>query len=120
MVATVPVFGGGTSAGFRGWSFVFLGTPCDLSQPLGRLNVPNTPPFVRRFRSALAHHARQTEQVRQAKLASAGSAPLRHLDKAERFKLTDRRSYRVAMNPVFHELLVGDRQLAIIVTAVVG
>jgi hypothetical protein len=73
---------------------------------------------VRRVRGAFAIDASQAKKVRQTKFASARPAPLRHLQKPERLKLSDCRAYGVAMNAVFHEMLVSHRQLAVVVSAV--
>jgi hypothetical protein len=51
-------------------------------------------------------------------LARARLAPLRHLDKPERLKLSDCRRYRVTVHAVFYEVLISDGQFPVVIAAV--
>jgi hypothetical protein len=78
-------------------------------------------PIVCRRALAAVPVMRESQSI-VARLAALGvtAAPaLRHLNESQSDRFPDSRGNRVAMDPVFDEILVGHRKLAIVVAAVV-
>lgn len=94
---------------------LFSGCP---RQGIRSLDILDAAPVMDRVGRAEAVDPREKEEVRQSKLSRAGPASLGHNEEAQRFKLPNGWRDGVAIDPVLHEMLIGDGQLAVVIAAV--
>jgi hypothetical protein len=88
----------------------------DLFGTVHRLDVP---PLVRPVAALIdGGSVCESEKVHLPQMAILRTTPLCHADKAKRLKLADCRADRMAMDAVFVKVVIGARQGAVIVAAV--
>jgi hypothetical protein len=95
---------------------IVAGRSCNRLCLLAALDLA---PIVCRGIAASAVSERQEEQIWLAVLGIPSSAAFCHPDKAKSFSLTNGRRNEARRNPIFHEIELGHRQAAVIVTAMV-
>jgi hypothetical protein len=74
---------------------------------------------MRGGRTALGIDAGEPEEIRPSQVACTWFAALGDLYKAKGLQFADGGRDRVTIDPVFHELAIGDRQPAVVVAAMV-
>jgi hypothetical protein len=89
---------------------------------LGLLDRPYFPPFIRgRDRAAVAAMSEgEIEKVRFAVFGVTSPAALGHANETQRFGLTDSGGDGGVMDSVVNEVLILERQLSVIVAAVIA
>ncbi len=106
------------------WSSVLIPGPYDwlpgpAHEHLGVMFRPHISPLVSGF-SVADMAIRQSELIRPAPFGITGPAVFSDFDEAQRLQFTNCWPYGVTANPVLDELIIGDGQSTVIVSAVVG
>ena len=106
------------------WSSVLIPGPYDwlpgpAHEHLGVMFRPHISPLVSGL-SVADMAIRQSELVRPAPFGITSPAVFGNFDEAQDLQLADCWPYGVTANPIVNELVIGDRQSTVIVSAVVG
>jgi hypothetical protein len=88
---------------------------------LGFLDCFDLAPIVRgRIGAAAAAMGERQEEPVWLPVIGVPATTALHADKAKRFRFTDGRRNGVVVHPIRHEIMLGDRQVAVVVAAVVS